>query len=169
MNRKIITLFTLVAFIIFSLSCHSIKKKRIETVARKGEKTIAIYGIVKTSGEIVKFPKVRLGRIHKETILVWPIKSKRIEINRADAESIIREEGDITRITTKDGEAHYGFVIREEEDKIVLNTYELIPFSEIKQVLVKKFDPIKPLLVVLGLVGVAYLGLVLIFSGATWD
>jgi hypothetical protein len=32
MRKKLISLFTIVAFIIFSLSCYSIKKKRIETV-----------------------------------------------------------------------------------------------------------------------------------------
>lgn len=162
MARKLVSLFTMVAFIIFSMSCaiYSIKNKSVETiVAKKGEK-MEVKGILKTSGEFVKFPEVREGRIHKDVILILPTESIPIEINRVDAESIIPEEMNITRIITKSEETYYGVIIREEEDKIVFHRYESIPLTEINQILVKEHDPAKSFLVTLLVIsGVLCVGL----------
>lgn len=155
MARKLVSLFTMVAFIIFSMSCaiYSIKNKSVETiVAKKGEK-MEVKGILKTSGEFVKFPEVRDGRIHKDVILILPTENVPIEINRVDAESIIREEGNITRIVTKSGETYYGVIIREEEDKIGFSRYESIPLSEVNQILVRKPNPAMSILATLLVIG----------------
>ena len=155
MNKKLVSLFTMVAFMIFSMSCtiHSIKNKSIETVADKGGMYIKVKGILKTSGEFVRFPEVRDGKIHQDVFLILPTKSIPIEINRVDAESIIREEGNITRIVTKSGKMDYGVIIREDEDKIVFNRYESIPLSEVNQILVREPNPVMSILTTFLLIG----------------
>ena len=161
MKRKIISLITMVAFFIFSMSCtiHSIKNKSVETFAAKRGRSIKVKGILKTSGEFIKFPKVRDGRIHKDVILILPTESIPIEINRVDVESLIREEGNIARIVTKEGETYYGVIIREDEDKIGLNRCESITLSEVNQILVREHDPAKSILTtLLVIVGVSLVG-----------
>ena len=67
--KKFISLFTIVAFIIFSLSCStSIKQMRIETVDVKENGKIKIMQLVTKSGEIIISSKTLPGRIYKESI-----------------------------------------------------------------------------------------------------
>lgn len=91
-------------------------------------------------------------------------------INRVDAESILREERNITRIITKSGEMYYGVIIREEDDKIVFNRYESIPLSEVNQILVRERDRVKELFanlgILVGFLGGVCLGLVILVISA---
>jgi hypothetical protein len=69
MEKKFISILTLVAFIIFSISCYTIKKERIAKEApRKWEKA-RILAVMKTSGEHVEFPKGQPGRIRGYSII----------------------------------------------------------------------------------------------------
>ena len=89
MNRKIISLVTLMAFIIFSLSCYNIKKVRIESVKAKNRSKVKILGVFKSSGEYIEFSKEQPGKIYKESIRGTVVKlSKLKEINKADIQSI---------------------------------------------------------------------------------
>jgi len=67
MGKKLVSLFTLVAFLIFSLSCYTTKKERIEKAVWKGKK-VKILAVMKTSGEYIKFPEKRPGRIYENRI-----------------------------------------------------------------------------------------------------
>lgn len=71
MSKKFVTLFTLVAFIIFSLSCTVYKTERVSTatVVSWEEKEFKILGVVKISGEYIVFNEERPGRILENSIV----------------------------------------------------------------------------------------------------
>ncbi len=142
MYKKIISIFTLLAFVIFSLSCYITRIKEVKSAADWQGKKGKILWIIKTSGEFIGFSRDDPGRIIGDTIVGKAIiLSKVVEIDRADIEKIIRNQNkDIIKITTKDGKM---FTVikgteKEEKDKITFFTvYEsneqvLIRLSEIK-------------------------------------
>jgi len=150
MNRKIISLFTLLAFIIFSLSCYTPRVKEVRTAADLEGKNVTILSVATTSGEHIEFLKDRPGRIHKDNIIgTVRIVRKEVEIDRANIKDIIRnKKGKILAITNKDGNTYYiiSGTAREEEDKIIFSyEYESIsiPLSEVKSVRVKRYDAFK--------------------------
>ena len=73
MKKKTISLFTLMAFIIFSFSCatSTVKQMKVKTavtaVEEKGRE-ITILGVMKTSGEYILFSREWPGRISGNTI-----------------------------------------------------------------------------------------------------
>ena len=157
MSRKIISLFTLLAFITFSISCWTTKMEEVKTAAdlkRKGE---PIFEVVKTTGEHIKFSKNRPGQIFEDCIRgMVRISRKEVEIDRTNITSIERDqEGKISEIINKDGNRYYvvAGTAREEEDKIIFS-YEYvlisIPFSEVISVGVEILNPGLTVLVTLG-------------------
>ena len=158
MWRKIISLFTLLAFIIFSISCYTTSTKDVRTVVGWKGKRMKILGVVKFSGERIEFHKDRPGRIYKDSIggAVRKLREE-IEIDRADIKGIIRnEKGKILVITKKDEKIYHVVTgtAREEEDKIILSGefYESIsiPLSEVKYIQVKWANPFRTFLAVVG-------------------
>jgi len=156
MNKKIISLFTLLAFVIFSVSCYTTKTRRVNTSADwKGEKGKILW-VIKTSGEYVEFSKDNPGRIIGDKVVGTAIiLSKKVVIDRADIEKIKRDQkGKILKITTKDGKIYKVVkgTEKEEKDKITFFTiYEsnelvFVPLSDVKW---------KNVLIVVGVVAVA--------------
>ena len=145
MKRKIISLFTLFSFIVFSISCSVTRIKEVKTVADWKGKKGKILSLVKTSGEHIEFSTQRPGRISDDSIVgTVIILNKDIEIDRANIERItVDQEGKILGITTKDKKIYHVITgtAREEEDKIILSA-ELfesvtIPLSDVKSVRVE--------------------------------
>jgi len=140
--KKFISLFTLLAFVIFSVSCYTTRLKEVRTAAdwqgRKGK----ILWVIKTSGEYIEFSKDNPGRIIGDKIVGKAIiLSKKVVIDRANIEENKRDQnGKILKITTKDGKMYTVIkgTEKEEKDKITFFTiYEsnelvLIPLSEVK-------------------------------------
>ncbi len=79
MSRKIISLFTLLAFIIFSISCYTTSTKEVRTVVGWKGKRMKILGVVKFSGGHIEFHKDRPVRIYKDSI-VGTVRKLRKEI-----------------------------------------------------------------------------------------
>ena len=172
MNKKVISIFTLLVFIIFSISCYSIRVREINTEADWPRKKARILSVVKTSGEQIEFSKDRPGRIYGDKITGTAIiLSQEVEIDRADIKTIGRDQkGNIVRITNKDGKKYVVIVgtAREGEDKITFFTSHKtsisisIPLSEVKSVRFEKLE-LGPTLIVLVIpvvyliVGIAYL------------
>ena len=176
MSRKIISLFTLLVFIVFSLSCYSWKKKEIKTAVDWKGKKRKILSLVNTSGEYIEFAKDEPGQIYGDEIIGKAIiLGKEMKIDRANIKRIKRDRNRyISKIISKDGKVYHvitGTVIKEK-DKIIFTggegLYESvsIPLSEVKSVRVKRFDPFTTLLAgagvgalvfVIGIIGLAYL------------
>ena len=149
MNRKIISLFTLVAFVIFSVSCYTTKTKKVKTAADWQGKKVKILAVDKTSGEHIEFSKDKPGRIYKDSVIGKAIiLSKEVKIERSNIEDIKRDKkGKILEITNKEGKMYRvitGTAIEEEDKIIFLTTYESseqisIFLSEIEKLFIKSF------------------------------
>jgi len=114
--KKIIASFTILAFIIFSLSCTSIKQKRIETVDVKENGKITVLQMVTKSGETIIFSKKQPGRIYKESIT-----------------------GTAERVTGELDKAYIKEIEKDKEGKI-LRMIVSIPISEVELVSMKELN-----------------------------
>jgi len=160
MNRKIITVFTLLAFCIFSLSCYATRFKEVRTVDDWQGKKGKIFWIIKTTGENIVFTNNNPGRIIGDKIVGKAIiPSKEIVIYRFNIKKIKKDKnGNITEIIRKDGETYLVLTktVRKEKAKIIFfldtGSYKSvsIPLSEVKSMQIKRFDPLKTLLNVVG-------------------
>jgi hypothetical protein len=186
MNKKIISAFTLLSFIIFSISCYTLSTKEVKTVADWQGKKIKILSVIRTSGERIDFSKDNPGQIHGDSIVGMAKRlTKEVEINRDNIKvikghkkrkskifEIVDKDGKIYRVVT--GTIREVKVIKdltgEEVDKIRFSCeYESvsIPLTEVKFVRVKRITPGKTFLVVVAVAGgiglaiLAYMGLTL--------
>jgi len=163
MNKKLVSLFSMVTFIIFSLSCYTMKKEKIETVAVKKREKIAILGVVKKSGDIIEFAKKNPGRIYEDSIIGTTERlTKDVAIDRANIKGINRDEkGKILGLTTKDGEMFnvLNGSLREEIDKFVFIAIYVshesisIPLSDVKTIKFEEFNYFATLIPVISVIG----------------
>jgi hypothetical protein len=154
MNKKIISSFTLLSFIVFSISCYSTKLKKVRTAADwKGK----ILSLVKTSGEYIEFAKGNPGRIIGDEIAgTAVVLSKEVEITRDNIKRLkTYEKGMLTEVTFENGKIYHvatgtirvvsikdALTGKEEERIIFFTTYEtsetvIIPLSEVKYIRVE--------------------------------
>jgi hypothetical protein len=181
MKRKIISLFTLFAFIIFSLSCYTTRLREVRTATDLRGKKGNILSLVKTSGEYIEFSKNEPGQIYGDKIAgTAVVLSKKVEINQDNIKEVKRDKGGmISKITNKDGKIYHvvtgtirivstkdDLTGKEEERIIFFTSYETyesitIPLTEVKSVRaeIKKFDKVKSFIIVLGVVGLGALAL----------
>ena len=61
--KKFISIFTLVAFIVFSLSCYSTKNMRLDADAVEENGKTKILQVVLKSGGIIEFSKEQPGKV----------------------------------------------------------------------------------------------------------
>jgi hypothetical protein len=129
--KKFISLFTMIAFIIFSLSCYSTKSMRLDVDAAKENGKIKILQVVTKSGEIIEFSKEQPGKIYNDSIT-----------------------GKAVRVI---GELDKAYIKRKEVDKKgeILRMMVSIPLSEVEMIGVKKIDIDKTFLALLGTAAVA--------------
>jgi hypothetical protein len=186
MKRKIISLFTLLAFIVFSISCYVTSLKEVRTAADLRGKKGKIKRLVKTSGEHIEFSKNGRGRIYGDKIVgTIAVISKKVEITRDNIKKVKRDEnGKVLEITHKNGKTYpvnYGSVKEvsikddltgKEEERIIFfttpyETYESvsIPLSEVKSVRIKNFDFIASLFVAGAVIGLGVAALAIGLSG----
>jgi len=158
MNKKIISLFTILAFIIFALSCYTTEIAKVNTVISKKEKELKIVGIVKKSGETIKFPKDHPVRIFEHGIT--GTETMEVEIDKSNVEEISKNANGIILMITKDGKAYHLNSYKEHEDIIVCTIYKVIPFSEVDKILLREGNRGLYTLVTLGVV----VGLVLLLK-----
>jgi len=127
MSKKIISSFTMVVFIVFSLSCYTLKKTEIETVPKEKGGKLKILKVLKSSGELIEFSKKHPGRIYKDTIMGTAIGvTKKIELDKGNVERAEKEKnGKFLIIITKDGVVYKDFIgaVEEEKDKFIF-TFE---------------------------------------------
>ena len=175
MRRKIISLFTLLAFIVFSLSCVTTRLKEVRTSADWQGKKVKILAVDKISGEHIEFSKKSLGRIYGDKIAgTAVVLSKKVEITQDNIKRLNRDiKGMISKITHKNGKIYHvvtgtarvvsikdALTGKEEERIIFFTTYETsesvtIPLSEVKSVKVKNVDFVASLCLV-GAIGLVF-------------
>ncbi len=157
MSRKVISILTLLAFVIFSISCYtsgarSYRTKEIRTNSdwqgkefKKGE----ILWVIKKSGEYIEFSKENPGLIFQDKIVGNAIRmSRKVEIERSEVKKISRHsDGRIFEIVNKEGKTYQAVgMAKEEDDRVIIFTaYESsesvsIPLSEVKSLHIKMLD-----------------------------
>jgi hypothetical protein len=147
MNKKIITVFTLLVFSIFSVSCSTTRLKEVRTAADWQGKKGKIFWVIKTTGEYIVFPNHNPGRIIGAKIVGKAvIPSKEIVIYRFNIKKIKKDKnGNITEIIRKDGKAYLVITktVKSDIEKIIffldtgLYKSVSIPLSEVKSMLLK--------------------------------
>jgi len=157
MGKKFVSLFTLVAFISFILSCYSTKTSMIRNISDFEGKKVEILGFEKTSGEFIEFNEGRPGIIWKGTI-EGELKGN-IEIDIANVKSINDYKGKLRgvyEIVTKDGEKYIVNHYKKFEDRIIIEglAYYSIPLNEVKMAVVKikKLNPVATAIAIVPLV-----------------
>lgn len=140
MTKRIISLFTIGAFIIFSLSCYSTKSMRLDVDAAKETGKIKILQVVTKSGETLEFSKDQPGRIYDDSITGTAVK-------------VI-------------GELDKAYIESKEVDKNgkILRMMVSIPLLEVEMIAAKKFDLGKSFLALLATAAVVGIGILVLLA-----
>ena len=165
MGKKFVSLFTLVAFISFILSCYSTKISIVRNISDFKGKNVKILGVRNTSGEYIEFNENRPGKIRNGTIEAEL--KRNIKIDIANVKSINDYKGKLRgvyEIVTKDGEKYIVNRYKKFEDRIIIEglTHYSIPLNEVKMALVqiKKLNPVSSLIIIVPLVVLVILSIV---------
>ncbi|MBN2029164.1 hypothetical protein JW824_02870 [bacterium] len=138
MFKKCITLITLTAFIIFTLSCGSTKYLGLDSVSEFEEQKINITRVVKTTGEEIQFTNA--SDTITENDIIGEAKGIVKEIDREDILATELIYGGTTfthHITMKDGNQYNLRSYQELDEQTVfvkLDEEIMIPLSEIKEI-----------------------------------
>jgi hypothetical protein len=169
MNKKLIALITAAAFVLFEAGCtvHQVVREPVEALA--GKKDVTVIGLYLKSGQEIKFPEKRPGRLFGGQVRGprWVTR----EFAASEIASLNRDERqNIIGITTKAGEQFVrnddnGGLIRQEMDgRVHLGYWDgtdtAIPIDECDFLWVRKVDGWGSMLVTLGGIGLAFLGVV---------
>jgi hypothetical protein len=178
MNKKTVSVITLITFVVFTVSCsHTNKKISLqEAVAksRKGEQ-VEIMAALKSSGERIEYKKDAPARIVGDKIVSegsflekyvemevakTDVKKKRSDVSNSIYE-VIMSDGTTYRIVKdsykeKGDRATFTAIIQEHTGDI--------PLSEVELVWVRKVDPVKTFIVTVGGITLASLGVGLLIA-----
>jgi hypothetical protein len=153
--KKMTAALTLMAFIVFSMSCvlYRTARQSVKTVAQKGAGA-EIVAIQTKSGKHIEFRKGHPARIQGDSVVGETLKT--IEIDRADIQNVKRnKKGKIEKIVTKDGTSYAVVSSVEENEKIVsVTAYSSFSarLSDIQLAWVKRVNVPGSLLTSVGLV-----------------
>lgn len=164
--KKFTSIFTLMAFVVFSISCSVTGIKEVKKASKWHGKKWKILWITKTSGEYIEFSKDNPGLISGDKITGTAIiLSKEIILERGAIKRVKKhQDGRVFEVTDKKGKIyHVVGLFKEESYKVIFFVpYESsglvsIPLLEVKSVYVKRVNPlIKPLLVFAGFSGILW-------------
>jgi hypothetical protein len=141
MKKKLISIFTMVAFIVFSLSCTTTKIVILDADAAQKAKKGGILRVVMTSREIIEFSKDQPGRIYNGSIIGRAVKV----IGELDKAYIKGEE-------------------KDKEGKIMIMIVS-IPISEVELVSIKEVDTAVNILAVIGVIGAGIVFFMILLHG----
>jgi hypothetical protein len=153
MVHKGITVFTLLAFALFSMSCvfHTTQERSIETLAGK-KASPEIVGVQTKTGEYIEFGKTP-ARIRGDAVV--GAGRRKVEINKDDVQNTEKDaKGRVNFVTTKDGKRYESFGLSAAGDKYdcVTNEAVSILLSDIRLVSVRTVNALPTFLANLGLV-----------------
>lgn len=159
MTKQFVSVVTLVAFIIFSISScrvYSTREERSTKAASWGGKRVQILAVLTTSGEKIEFPDGYPARLSPLKDAIHGIRiGFTLTIDRANIKLIEYNKKTKTHhITTKDGKSYYGILREFAGDKMVIYEFEniSIPLSEVELAWIKKVNPATSFLATLGAV-----------------
>ncbi len=170
MGRKTATLFTMVAFALFSTSCMTRRTLDVRKMPVPPKENLKVLSVVKTSGDELRFPKSEPGRVRGYSVLgtAFNPTPKKVEIEGPF--SLVKRDADGNIVEVVDGLGH-GYavkqVLKEDVNKIAALVVDgkpfkiSIPLSEIRLIQVRKLNaPLTILTVTGGLAAGAFLSLI---------
>jgi hypothetical protein len=147
MAKKIIAVFTLFAFSLFSMSCaYHVQQKKFAYVADRGS-GIKILAVQTKAREYIEFGEKRPARLKHKAVIGEGLTT--VEFNRADVvQGVAPSPTSPGTIETKDGKHYRVLTSRSEGDKIICQAYVpvSIPASEIQLAWVKTLNSGKTIL-----------------------
>jgi len=174
MAKKIVSLMTIAAFLVFSQTCtlYSTKKVGPDVAAQKADKDVKVMRVLKTSGEIVEFDEKSPGYIVKNSVVGKSNIKETVEVSKENIQKIAQHDNKkIISVTTKDGKIYSPIIsYTEMPDKIVVEAYgtESIPLTDIEMIWLKERNPGASTLATLGLVAAVAGGALLVASLIVW-
>jgi hypothetical protein len=123
MARRIVALFTLLAFLIFSGSCmvYRVQQKSFASVARKGPR-VKILALQTKAREYLEFGESRPARISNGVVLGEVLKT--VEFRREDIAEWTAFSSNLPHLVrTKDGRSYNVLAARFEGDQLVCQAY----------------------------------------------
>jgi hypothetical protein len=169
MNKRIIAVFTLFAFVVFSFSCYVTKQVNVDDFDEWKNPKAEIIGYTESSGKPVMFLNNQSGEANEKTItIIWEI--AHTEIMKVDIKNMKKTDtGEIIQIETNKDEIYRIISITDEdEEKFVVSANKIshIPLTEIASVIIRKFNAAASLLpIVIYVLGMMIYG---INSGSGW-
>lgn len=144
MQRKIISVLTLVAVLIFSWSCvsHYTKKEDVATLAKQKKNSLKVVGVQTCEGEYLEFFEKEETIVTKDALTGYVAAEGVLEIDKSEIVSKKREKrGDYYVIKTKDGRRYAAAYLDESQGKIILTksySWTSIPLSQAEFIWVRK-------------------------------
>jgi hypothetical protein len=175
MNKKTVSIFTLVAFLLFLQSCTIYSTKQIspEVAAmkrgKKRGKQNKVLRVMKTSGEVIQFSEKNPGYVQDDVIIGPTPETETIILKREDIKRIQIKEKEVI-ITTKDDKIYIIPNDKYREGNLAVEAYKSvsIPLSEVQLVWIKEVDPGLSTLATVGAIaggiGVAFLAVMVVIA-----
>ena len=175
MLRKSVSILTCAAFLFFEYACTHIVKQPVAKVNPAKNQGLEIMSVLKKSGEVVKFPEKRPGRVTANAVVGESTKTSGSEvvILKSEVQSVQvaskkpEAKPEIREIKTKSGEI-YRFKkdanissIQEQDDRYIVTLRHgrvTIPFSEIDFVWAKRTNAAATFLAVVGVIALVGIG-----------
>jgi hypothetical protein len=171
MNRKFVSVITLVAFSIFTISCavHRVEEMAAEKAEAKNQagKKVRIMSIVTDSGESIDFPKGYPGAIVGDNIVSTgsPVARKTwTELDKADIKATSKDsQGKVIELRTEDGK-----IYKVEKDtyselgnKVMFTSVTQVsrvsvPLSDVELVRIRHVDVASTFLATLGSIALVF-------------
>jgi hypothetical protein len=171
MEKKIISIFTLVAFLIFLQSCtvYSTKKVTPDVAAQKQGRYIRVLRVMKTSGEIIQFSEKDPAYVQNDVIIGPTMETETVIIEK-DRIKRIQKKGKKFIITTKDEKTYIVPTHKYLEANLAVEVPKSVSIllSEVQLVWIKEKDPglstLASLGATVGVIGVVFLGMLAIWA-----
>lgn len=168
MSKKIVTIFTLAAFLVFNISCYKTVRVDVEKAEKLKRHLVEIKRVLKKSGEIVMFEKAQTWIVGEKIEGRGYLYGVEQELNLSEIKEIKRDgQGIISRIITKDGDTIDVRSAWKEGDRIIFTpsprwTQVSIPMAEVEIVWMKKYSHGRTFLATIGTIGLLIGGSVLL-------
>lgn len=155
MAKKIFSIVTLSAFVIFTISCTMkyVNIKEVGNPVKWEGKNVKIRTAQLNSGEIVEFSKDYCGRILRGTVVGYGKVKKEMVLEKSEIQKLIHSGLANTYIETKEGKTYVVPSYKDKGDTILVKEVMeqvSIPLTEVSLLGIEKSSPFGTLLIIAG-------------------
>jgi hypothetical protein len=157
MAKKIFSIITLMAFILFTMSCTMkyVKKKEVGDPGNWEGKNVKIRTVQLNSGEMVEFPKDSQGRILRGMVVGYGKVKKVMVLEKSNIQKTIQNGAGNIYVQTKEGKTYEVSSYEDKGDAILVKEVMeqvSIPLAEVSLLTIEKTSSIGLILITAGTV-----------------